>query len=308
MSTQYTTTYGKKKNPWEELGAVLGEGVKKAQTEVSKEKKRKEEEEDDFLAGFRQYENEEKEQLEKFAKIRANADKRAGVADKVLKEAEKQNDDFLAGLNEYADSPKQDNPDLKEFGANSEAYKILQDLGKRWYEADDTRKKELHETAEKVRKLAREGSALKYGQDEIMDLLHRNAKEAVNFKESFEESFPGSLYNLIDDKNILPSSLYLISKTDYGDWDYKYKEDWRVPGEYFDGYYLDEPKSNYRNWLDWIYFDGELMGADKLGNMNMAYVGKKMGLPEWVYKNKYTMDKDDPQWVQYGIHLANSGR
>lgn len=48
--------------------------------------------------------------------------------------------------------------------------------------------------------------------------------------------------------------------------------------------------------------------ADKLGNMNMAYVGKKMGLPEWVYQNWTTTDKDDAQWVQYGIDLANQGR
>ncbi len=57
-----------------------------------------------------------------------------------------------------------------------------------------------------------------------------------------------------------------------------------------------------------MYFDGHLIGADKVGNMNMAYVGKKMGLPEWVYKNWFTMDKDDPEWVERGISLAESGR
>ena len=43
--------------------------------------------------------------------------------------------------------------------------------------------------------------------------------------------------------------------------------------------------------------------------MNMAYVGKKMGLPEWVYKNFTT--KDDPEdifWIDKGTNYAKSGR
>ena len=55
-------------------------------------------------------------------------------------------------------------------------------------------------------------------------------------------------------------------------------------------------------------FDGMLISADKLGNMNMAYVGTKMGLPKYVFQNFLTEDKDDAFWVQYGIDLAEQGR
>ena len=65
---------------------------------------------------------------------------------------------------------------------------------------------------------------------------------------------------------------------------------------------------NNKNWNAWIYFDRMIMGADKLGNMNMAYVGVKLGLPHYVYQNITTTDKDDAFWVQYGINMAKQGR
>lgn len=65
---------------------------------------------------------------------------------------------------------------------------------------------------------------------------------------------------------------------------------------------------NNRNWRPWMYFDGMLVSADKLGNMNMAYVGTKMNLPHIVFQNFLTKDKDDAFWVQYGIDMAMQGR
>lgn len=58
----------------------------------------------------------------------------------------------------------------------------------------------------------------------------------------------------------------------------------------------------------WMYFDGMLVSADKFGNINMAYVGVKMGLPYSVFQNFATTDKDDAFWVQYGINMAEKGR
>ena len=57
-----------------------------------------------------------------------------------------------------------------------------------------------------------------------------------------------------------------------------------------------------------MYFDGMLVAADKVGNMNMAYVGVKMNLPPVVFKNILTEDKDDAFWIQYGMNLAEQGR
>lgn len=201
---------------------------------------------------------------------------------------------------------QKENPDLQEFGENSATYKILQDLGDRWMNGTDSEKEELHAVAEEVRRLARGGNEIKDAHDEIMELLHRNAKEATDYQKLLTEGVPGVLYDIGGGNATLDSALFLIGMTNRGPWDYKRDEYWQVPGNTFDGKELDE--HNHRNWLPWMYFDGKLLSADKLGNMNMAYVGKKMGLPEWIYKNPATTDKDDAFWVQYGIDLANSGR
>lgn len=166
----------------------------------------------------------------------------------------------------------------------------------------------MHKVAEDVRKYHRQGTPIVDRHDAIINLLHENKKEAQDYQKTMKEGFPGFLYRMSDGNYMLDSSTYLIGMVNKGDWDYKYNDDWRVKYDNFDGKYMDTPGSNYRNWLPWMYFDGRLISADKLGNMNMAYVGKNMGLPEWVYKNITTTDKDDAEWVQYGIDLANSGR
>lgn len=201
------------------------------------------------------------------------------------------------------------NPDAIEFGENSETYKILQDLSKRWYATSDSAEKDrLHGVAEKVRMYHRQNTPVPYKHDEIMNLLHENKKKAQAYQKTMTEGLPGFLYRMSGGNYMLDSSAYLIGMVDKGEWDYKYNDYWRVKYDYFDGEYMDTPDSNYRNWKPWMYFDGYLISADKLGNMNMAYVGKNMGLAEWVYKNFETTDKDDEFWVQYGIDLANSGR
>ena len=52
---------------------------------------------------------------------------------------------------------------------------------------------------------------------------------------------------------------------------------------------------------------GKLSG-DKFGNMNLGYVGFEMSLPEYVYLNFATPDKDDAFWVEYGMNMAKNGR
>ncbi len=208
---------------------------------------------------------------------------------------------------EYKTKPS--NPDAIEFGEDSETYKILQDLSKRWYATSDSAEKDrLHEVAEKVRMYHRQGTPIVDRHDAIMNLLHENKKTAQDYQKRMTYGIPGFLYRMTDGDFFLDSSTYLIGMVDKGDWDYKYNDDWRVKYDYFDGEDMDTPGSNYRNWKKWMYFDGYLISADKLGNMNMAYVGKNMGLAEWVYKNFETTDKDDEFWVQYGIDLAKSGR
>ncbi len=288
-----------------------------------------------FLEGFnsardRDWREEQQSRMQKFGigmSYESITQKKTPIqqptSDKLTPEDEKA---FLEGFNKYREDDKaeqakldknvsvksndavrtEDNPDLKEFGAESETYKILQDLGQRWMRGTDSEKEELHAVAQEVRRLARAGNRVRYGQDEITELLRKNAQTATDYQKTMTEGIPGFLYRMSDGDYMLDSATYLIGMTNKGDWDYKLNDYWRVPGDKYDGKNLNE--FNHRNWLPWIYFDGKLIGADKLGNLNMSYVGKKMGLPEWVYSNPYTNDKDDAFWVQYGIDLANSGR
>ena len=215
---------------------------------------------------------------------------------------------FMTGFRE--ETAKKQNPDALEFGEDSETYKILQDLGSRWHEADPTEQARLHGVAEKVRRLARNGDSVVDKTEEIMGTMHKNAETAKEYQNRMIEQIQAYPYLATNSSPFLDSALYLIKMVNRGPWDYKYDENWRVPmvngKTTFDGY--DLTQDNYRNYLEWMYFDGYLLGADKVGNMNMAYVGKKMGLPEWVYKNWWTTDKDDAEWVERGIGLAESGR
>lgn len=223
----------------------------------------------------------------------------------------KNKDLFLDGFSgeNRKPQPKLQNPDAIEFGENSETYKILQDLSKRWYATSDSAEKDrLHGVAEKVRMYHRQDTPVPYKHDEIMNLLHENKKKAQAYQKTMTEGLPGFLYRMSGENYMLDSSADLIGMVDKGEWDYKLKDYWQVKYDYFDGKDMNTPGSNYKNWVPWMYFDGYLISADKLGNMNMAYVGKNMGLAEWVYKNVTTTDKDDAFWVQYGIDLAKSGR
>ena len=214
---------------------------------------------------------------------------------------------------------KSQNPDAIEFGEDSETYKILQDLSNRWSATSDSAEKDrLHAVAEDVRRLSRGNNRVKYGTDEIFDVMHKNAKLGQLVRAGSLGTIP--IKSLLANPllagvsgTLLEPSAFLIAMTDYGPWDYKWKDKWRVGGEegknlkFYDGKNLDE--GNRRNWLPWIYFDGYLIGADKFGNMNMAYVGRKMGLPEKVYKNSTTMDDpEDIFWIDKGTAYANSGR
>ena len=225
---------------------------------------------------------------------------------------------FLEGFSEESEQPqnKTQNKDAIEFGVDSETYKILQDLSKRWYATSDSAEKDrLHEVAEEVRRLARGNNRVKYGTDEIFDVMHKNAKEALQHQNEYKQLTSNPFLGQSGINYFFDSSGYLIGQVNHGPWDYKLQESWWPKETYidkndgsrrYDGKNLD--LYDQKNYIPWIYFDGYLIGADKFGNMNMAYVGKKMGLPEWVYKNFTTKDKDDPFWVQYGIDLAESGR
>ena len=61
---------------------------------------------------------------------------------------------------------------------------------------------------------------------------------------------------------------------------------------------------NNRNWNAWIYFEGKLWGADKIGNINLGYIGTILGFSGGFIQNQFTMDKDAGPAVMLGIYLA----
>ncbi len=63
-----------------------------------------------------------------------------------------------------------------------------------------------------------------------------------------------------------------------------------------------------KNWTACMYFDGMLMSADQFGNLNLGYVGKKMGFDGFLLKNPATTGGGDKFWIQYGINMAERGR
>ncbi len=198
-----------------------------------------------------------------------------------------------------------ENPDADNYGKDSDTYKILSDLNSRWESATVKEKAEYYSMAKDIRRLEKEGTPIKYAQDEIMNLLHENARIAKEYQENLTKGASGMMFQIEGGSYFLNSVAFLIGAA-YGMWNYKYNDYWRVPYDTFDG--NDMSKDNNKNWRPWMYFDGMLISADKLGNMNMAYVGMKMGLPKIVFQNDLTTDKDDAFWVQYGIDLAEQGR
>jgi len=198
-----------------------------------------------------------------------------------------------------------ENPDAYEFGKKSDTYKILVDLGNRWNSGTSKQKEEYSALAEKVRRLAREGTPIQYAQDRIINQIHKNANAATDYQVTMTTGFSGFMYQLGGGNYLADSSSFLIGMA-YGDWNYKYDSNWQVPYDYFDG--NDMNVDNNKNWRPWMYFDGMLVSADKFGNINMAYVGVKMNLPYSVFQNFATTDKDDAFWVQYGINMAEQGR
>ena len=134
-----------------------------------------------------------------------------------------------------------------------------------------------------------------YGQYVIMETLHENAQSAIRYQEQYSP----------DNSVMLDPYAWFVTNT-YNDWDYKQSEDWQVPYDSFNGKNMDE--GDVKNWTQWIYFDGELISADKFGNINLGYVGTKMGYSGFMLQNPTTMDKDDGPYLQYGIDMAKQGR
>ncbi|MCK9478122.1 MAG: hypothetical protein M0R40_01295 [Firmicutes bacterium] len=119
--------------------------------------------------------------------------------------------------------------DRDEFGENSGTYKILVDLGNRWMSTDSqSNRDELHNTANEIRRLARNETPIKYAQDEVMNQLHINAQSAIDYQQSMKTGIMKFAHQIGEGSYFEDSVTFLIGMS-YGDWNYKMQEEWRVP-------------------------------------------------------------------------------
>ncbi|MDR0498912.1 MAG: RHS repeat-associated core domain-containing protein, partial [Holophagales bacterium] len=196
--------------------------------------------------------------------------------------------------------------DKGEFGESSDTYKILVDVDMRWKVATNgsSEKQRLNNIATDARRFVRAGTPLMYGQDKIMNLLHTNAALGINVMDAATtdpSDYTGSVV----------AYSWFVSMT-CSDWDYKWNPDWQVPYAVYNDKNMNQRQKGGgypKNWIAWIYFDGMIIGADKVGQINLGYVGTKMGWPKWMLLIPgVTDDKDDGPYITHGINMANQGR
>jgi RHS repeat-associated protein len=201
--------------------------------------------------------------------------------------------------------------DMTDFGVKSDTYKILQDLDKRWQTTKDRSKQEgFALIAQNARKLAHTGTPYKFGQNMVISELHKNvgiANKEMNDAYSFLNYIMNAFSN---NSSFIETYKWFVNMT-CNDWDYKFNDTWRVPYKTFNEVDMNKKQSDgsqAKNWTPWIYFDGTIMSADKFGNLNLGYIGYKMGFDGSMLINPATSGQGDAFWIQYGIDMAKQGR
>ena len=197
-----------------------------------------------------------------------------------------------------------------EFGINSDTYKILMDIDHRLRTTNDpTERSRLVEIANDAKTMARAGTPYKFGNDAIKALLHENNQTMMDYYNGLANDY---WYLVSGGKPAEATFVWLIGKhfgnQDEPNWDYKWDINWQIPIDYpdsFYGEYADAP--NKRNWYEWIYFEGVMIGADKVANINWGYLGTNLGYSGFYLFNPLTTGGDDDRFIQMGVDLANSG-
>ena len=175
---------------------------------------------------------------------------------------------------------------------------------------DSLQKEKYHSLAVDALQKAREGTPYMYGNDIVMETLHTNLAEMIGVQVVNRE-----LYNPIE--AYVATFTYLTAKHfkigDEVNWDYKWDPNWQVPYDYFNGSDMNkvEPSdgSSPKNYVEWIYFKGRVIGADKVANLNWGYIGTKLGYttPRSLLFNPLTEPAGDGEYIQMGVDMANYG-
>ncbi len=198
-----------------------------------------------------------------------------------------------------------------EFGDTSDTYRIIYDLMNLYSSSDDSlRQKQFHALALDALQKAREGTPYMYGNDIVMETLKTNLAEMIAVQK-FNRQRHGSIVAYSATFTYLTARHF--KSGDEVNWDYKWDPNWQVPYDYFNGSDMNkvEPSdgSSPKNYVDWIYFRGRVIGADKVANLNWGYIGTKLGYtkPRSLLFNPLTEPTGDGEYIQMGVDMANYG-
>ena len=141
-----------------------------------------------------------------------------------------------------------------------------------------------------------------YGESKITEALMDNTSIALAYEE---------LYSIFGPLSYMPNPyIWFVSQT-CTVWDYKWNSNWQVPYDNFAGTDMNAKQKDGgypQNWVAWIYYEGQLMGADKVGNLNLGYVEKMMGYDGWLLQNQHITGGGDGYWIYTGINKAKGQR
>ena len=155
-----------------------------------------------------------------------------------------------------------ENPDAEEFGFESDTYKIIDDLSKRWWATDDTNlRNELHDLADQARNMYRKGTPYKYYEMTIRNFLQKNAV----YMEGLEDFYTYSPWTKM-------TKFISMVKTG-GKYDLKSQKEWQNP-------YANGDNGISKTMTPFMYYNGMFWSAEMLGNYCFGYLGAAYGYSE----------------------------
>ena len=217
--------------------------------------------------------------------------------------------------------------DKNEFGENSDTYKILLDICRRWFSATGNGEKDrLFALGQEARRMYREGTPLFDYQIEIEAFLNNTANVMVELDKEIRSS---SLYDPLLPDAIVPDpsaeavklrAFYELVKTE-APFDLKNQNCWQYPYATYHG-----STSNIKTQAEYMYFDGKLWSAENLGNFHYGYAGAAFGYNETIlcagagayqiisgtsefdidHMVSYWDDPNDTRYIKEGIDAYNS--
>lgn len=219
--------------------------------------------------------------------------------------------------------------DEEEFGKESDTYKICDDAGKRWADAEpgSQTRKDMEFIANEARRLARAGTPLVYAQDKIENELLANASTVRSTVKMYN-----SLPTLTSIGVSLDIRVWFASMVGEGrPWDYKRVSSWLLPYNKFKGQSTTGENAWKKGKLKFMYYDGMIISTAEFGNINYGYTGKAAGFSDQEiyfgggvthqataafrddelhpeYWPTYFEEPADYEYIKYGINKYNASR